>query len=1311
MADVFHDGFETGGATVWLATTGSPNFGSSYAHSGNYGFRALTSGPDTCTVRWYSTAGVQRFTAYVKIVTTPDADIQIAGHESTGLQIYLTTAREIDFYVGGVKQADGTTQLNVGQWYRISGAIDASDDVYVWIDGVLEHDGIAAGSSTNWGGASLSQEFIIGIGTACTGDLYIDDIMLTTGVSSTDLGDIRVLAARPVSNGDDWDVGADKWQQRTGGSDTTNNPSYANLAEDPLDTDQGAWEEANSLAHYLSMDLDDCGSGNLSGIGGSDTIEAVNFIYYYKTGGGGTSAYYMHGRDSSGRSSNVELDDPKTPTWVSQYQTTSWDDDSSAWSQTEFNDQQMGMMCQDANKDLWWYEAYAMVAFKPPAAVIEQLTGQTNVAVSVSGSLGRIRGLSGTVNAGVSTSGVLDVTKGLSGQVDVDISPPLNCHLLDQASYGTTGFHAGLYLLRSSAGDQYIYLGDMSYPTKFLKINATDLSDYTQITFPEELKYAQIADMLYSSTKDKIYCLTSWGTGTSIIEVDPDTLAYSLVVDDETYDLGSGASFSTDESYIYVTCYGSIRTLKYNMSTWVRDDDAVAVGSKGHCSVCDGTNVFATYNNPPTDAKFAKIDPSDLSYEQVTLPDGITNITDDGAVTDNHVWVGPEHVGAPLCKFAKSDLSLEQIEIEGPSSICYGVFYLDGYIWMVYSEGALVRLDPATHKYHVFTDWDFDSNELMFDGIDTFFVTEWSNTRRVTAFRPIIGVKLGIIKQITGSVSASVSISGTLGISVGVSGQTDASVSITGGISVSRGLSGQTDAAISVTGKLSVQRPLAGQVDAAVTVAGDLVASVPLSGVVNVAVSVTGAMSKSVACSGQTDAAVAVTGALSVDRELSGQTDANVSITGTLSVQRALAGQTDASVAVSGSLAVSRLLSGSTDVAVAITGAITKSIACSGQIDADVAITGNLAVSRAVSGQIDSAVSVVGALGVSKTLAGQVEVGVSFAGDIEAAVPLSGAVNVGVSVAGELSVVTGLSGQVDVVVAVTGAMVSVRGLSGTSAATTTIAGGMVATRSLSGQTAGAVSIVGDLSVIGQANLSGQTDVSVSITGSLDVSKTLAGQTSASITIAGDLSAAVPLSGAIEAAISISGAIQNVKGLVGAVAVSTSVSGALICTRGISGQMNAAVAVNGSVICTRGISGQIDAVVGCGGTLSVGGISALQGQVLVAVSVSGVMRRQRQLIGIVEVGLSVTGSMGCILSVVGRTDITVNVWATTLMRQRGLSGTCDVTTSLLGALIVQWALQGACHTSVEISGQLASMVKPAWLLPVNVGSLNAVMART
>jgi hypothetical protein len=245
MALTFHDGFETAGAGAWGSVTGSPTFIAGAKYSGNYGMHCdTTGGADVYYVG--SSLTYYQVTCRLYISTAPGRDTTILGDNLNG-NLVLTTTRELDLYDGAVKKRDGTTQLNTSQWYRISLAIDSSGNAEYWIDGSSESTQIGISAMTN---------LDVGIRDSVTANLDFDDVAVSNTDSVADIGDIRTLAARPTGNGVDQNFGNDQWQERTGGSDSNNtSPSASDLAEDPPDTAQGAWEIITSMAGTLAAEV------------------------------------------------------------------------------------------------------------------------------------------------------------------------------------------------------------------------------------------------------------------------------------------------------------------------------------------------------------------------------------------------------------------------------------------------------------------------------------------------------------------------------------------------------------------------------------------------------------------------------------------------------------------------------------------------------------------------------------------------------------------------------------------------------------------------------------------------------------------------------------------------------------------------------------------------------------------------------------------------------------------------------------------------------------------------------------------------
>ncbi len=375
MALVFHDGFETGGADAWSNVTGTPTFIAGAAHTGGYGMRCNTS--SAIAYVSYHTVDNSDINCgvgfYLRIASAPSVDCDILGEAGIidDLHLKLTDDRHIEVWYDGTLRDTSNSQLSTEQWYRIAVSMPNSGNRKLWIDGTEE---------CSWSTGSTYIRFHLGVLTSCNADLYFDDIWFDSAHSiATDNGDIRTLAARPIGEGTDQDTAtakADGWVDNTESAVAV----FGELDSDPPVITSYNLFDGGGTARY-SVTMDECGSGNLAGIGGSDTIEAVNFLWYYKTEGGGTNDYGSKIIVSDGTLTNDNIDDPKDPTWLQDYHADT-PSGANAWTQAYVNSIEMGMAgITPGSKGIWFYEAYAMVAFKVAS-------GGQNITRTVNDSLG-----------------------------------------------------------------------------------------------------------------------------------------------------------------------------------------------------------------------------------------------------------------------------------------------------------------------------------------------------------------------------------------------------------------------------------------------------------------------------------------------------------------------------------------------------------------------------------------------------------------------------------------------------------------------------------------------------------------------------------------------------------------------------------------------------------------------------------------------------------------------------------------------------------------------------------------------------------
>jgi hypothetical protein len=374
-------------------------------NTGDYCLRCNTSSA-TAYVNTTETVTPRQVQFYLYIASLPGTDCMIVGDAGDNA-LYLTTTGELDLYDAGVKSQDGTTTLSTGQWYRITCAIDASLNAYVWIDGSVEHDGISTGES--YWGASAS-DFSLGVLTSCTTDLYFDDLAINDSYASSALDDLGVVRSDPNGEGYHQDTGSgSKWQDPA-----TNALTYDHLDTVPLATSDYGWCDADGAQNDYTATLE---NSSTIGLGGSDTIQAVNFVWYWECAGGGVGDYATLIRDGGGDTYDWTIDDPKDPTVLMDYHTQSPQSGSPTdWTQSNFDATEMGFATDDANKDVdGLYHISAMVLYTPAAAG----TLEADVATSVT--------VTDNVDAGItpipqSVADTITIAEDLTGHITADQS-------------------------------------------------------------------------------------------------------------------------------------------------------------------------------------------------------------------------------------------------------------------------------------------------------------------------------------------------------------------------------------------------------------------------------------------------------------------------------------------------------------------------------------------------------------------------------------------------------------------------------------------------------------------------------------------------------------------------------------------------------------------------------------------------------------------------------------------------------------------------------------------------------------------------
>jgi hypothetical protein len=341
-AFVFHSGFENGNTFEWASVTGLPASSTTQKKTGAYSLRCNPSAATAYVDNGLTDGNMDRGSFWLYIADDTDTDCRIIGN-GVGAALYLTTTEEIDYYTGGTKRSDGTLQIALTTWTRISWATDGST-FKVFINGVQDISNAATVDEVADG--------TVGICTSATADLYFDNVAVDNTSSTTDLGDIRVLLSLPDATG-----ASSNFDTPVGSAN-----HWDNVNEIPTnDADYNEHDGSGQVRD--TYNLQNC---TTIGISNYDTINAVRVFARMKTSASASTAgitvydptsYYNYVRSTT-----------TTITWFSQYLATR-PSTGGIWSVTTFNNFQAGAISTGTTRDTFIYDVMVMVAYTPIPAV------------------------------------------------------------------------------------------------------------------------------------------------------------------------------------------------------------------------------------------------------------------------------------------------------------------------------------------------------------------------------------------------------------------------------------------------------------------------------------------------------------------------------------------------------------------------------------------------------------------------------------------------------------------------------------------------------------------------------------------------------------------------------------------------------------------------------------------------------------------------------------------------------------------------------------------------------------------------------
>jgi len=304
--------------------------------------------------------------------------------------------------------------------------------------------------------------------------------------------------------------------------------------------------------------------------------------------------------------------------------------------------------------------------------------------------------------------------------------------------------------------ENYIYATTRSAPLKLLKINVDDFNNYSILEFTGtadfDTIYSGIDKIIYSSTRNRIYGVFSdnftsaYDKKITVIEINPITLAYSIVINETlTPYSGFGPQITCDSSYLYVTTSAGFSTdaiFKYNLSNFAYVSK-INIGNSTevlHSTVRDPYSkyIYTAEYSYGSSADLFKIDTETMLYDSsLSIPS--PGLTDEFAITENHLFIGVEDSTRRIYKIDKNNLSsYSYITLSSEVTPCYGLTYDGTWIWGTYATvpGKLLRMNPNDMSYIVY---DLDSSINNINGFindnNRIFLTSWEHPAKLSKLK------------------------------------------------------------------------------------------------------------------------------------------------------------------------------------------------------------------------------------------------------------------------------------------------------------------------------------------------------------------------------------------------------------------------------------------------------------------------------------------------------------------------------------------------------------------------------------------------
>jgi len=311
---------------------------------------------------------------------------------------------------------------------------------------------------------------------------------------------------------------------------------------------------------------------------------------------------------------------------------------------------------------------------------------------------------------------------------------------------------------------------------KLFKFNASDLSSFTSTNFPNDGFHGLIQDMLWSTSKQRIYIMFYDSSELTVSEVNPDTLAITDVILDD-FDVNDEWSMTCDETYLYIAGFDTptIRgnaISQFKMSDWTLNKTIIITNTAtqnpamrydpitqlvyGYCGTNYGGGVFGSmgFSFAPDDMDnyVLKLSPA---TPWIQLEPAISFIGDFAYSCE---YGANATLGTRVYRMNKSTLDIDAI-YTGLTNDTIGAYAQAGFLWLSsrsngVSVARISRLNPATMQIdHAEFPPTNNICVLTGDGTNRLFAVSRHNQSEVYRFSaPIVNSSLPFQWNISGSV-------------------------------------------------------------------------------------------------------------------------------------------------------------------------------------------------------------------------------------------------------------------------------------------------------------------------------------------------------------------------------------------------------------------------------------------------------------------------------------------------------------------------------------------------------------------------------